>query len=101
METRGEAQLGPPCSSIDTPGMGKSEGVSNRPLGTTLLSLKTLPEMKPNVLTVSVAFTADWLLPRLVCSAPTGMVLVWTPAAVAVTSTLMVQPPAGICWPLA
>ena len=53
------------------------------------------------MLTERVALAAAWLLPTLVCNAPTGMLLICPPMALAVTLTLTVQPPAGILVPLA
>src|SRR3982750_2879318 len=49
---------------------------------------------------VRVALAGAWLLPRLVCSAPAGMLLVCTPATRPVTLTSIVQPPAGTVPPL-
>ena len=52
-------------------------------------------------LTPSVATAGFGLLPALVCNWPAAMMLVCPPDTAEVTSTSMVQPPAGILAPLA
>ena len=51
------------------------------------------------VVTVRFASADTVLLPRLVCSAPGAMVLVYPPGVLEVTLTLIVHPPAGMVLP--
>lgn len=53
------------------------------------------------MLTTSGALAGCGFTPRLVCSAPAGMVLLCVPEDDAVTSTAMEQPPLGTVAPLA
>ena len=62
LATSAPLQVAPLRSSIATPGIGVSVPALNTPLGTGLLSWKTRPEMKPCVLTASVAFARHWQL---------------------------------------
>ena len=99
--TREPVQLAPPISLILAPEIGVSVPEAKIPVGVTLLSLNTLPEIKPSVLIVKVELAGCWLLPKSVTSEPAGILLVCTPEVLPVTVTLIVQPPTGIVLPLA
>ena|SRR5271163_1012805 len=67
----------------------------------TVLGVKLLPSVGAAASTVREAVTVTGLLPRLVCSAPAGILLTAVPGVFDVTSAVIVQPPAGIVAPLA
>jgi hypothetical protein len=66
-----------------------------------VVGAKDLATVGAAALTVSVALAAVALLPWLVASAPTAIVLVEVPGVVEVTFTAIVQPPEGSVAPLA